>query len=383
MSMDRYVRARRLGLKEYHARMQRRESPYLSVLDEVDEQVNALARRNLGLVQVPLGKIVGTASKGRTNAFAANYMPLLDPGSEFSMKWSGLVDSIVTDGMRQPVKALEYMNLFYVIEGNKRVSVMKYLNAVSIEAEVTRVLPQRTGTLQNRIYFEYLDFYRDTQINYLWFTKPGSFAQLYTLTGTKPGEKWSSEARTDFEAAYMRFRAAYKAHNGDKLPITTGDAFLIYLRACGYADAPRKFDRQIRDEVSALWTEFAKGERQDGVTLIMQSEDMKKGGSLLNSLFGPTRVKVGFLYDRDPMDSGWIYWHDLGRISLENALGDKVETTVRICGDPESCEAEIEKLIGEDHSLIFTTSPLMLAASMKASVNYPEARVLNCSLLAS
>lgn len=43
MSMDRYVRARRLGLKEYHARMQRRESPYLSVLDEVDEQVNALA----------------------------------------------------------------------------------------------------------------------------------------------------------------------------------------------------------------------------------------------------------------------------------------------------------------------------------------------------
>ena len=383
MSMDRYVRARRLGLKEYHARMQRRESPYLSVLDEVDEQVNALARRNLGLVQVPLGKIVGTASKGRTNAFAANYMPLLDPGSEFSMKWSGLVDSIVTDGMRQPVKALEYMNLFYVIEGNKRVSVMKYLNAVSIEAEVTRVLPQRTGTLQNRIYFEYLDFYRDTQINYLWFTKPGSFAQLYTLTGTKPGEKWSSEARTDFEAAYMRFRAAYKAHNGDKLPITTGDAFLIYLRACGYADAPKKFDRQIRGEVSALWTEFAKGERQDGVTLIMQSEDMKKGGSLLNSLFGPTRVKVGFLYDRDPMDSGWIYWHDLGRISLENALGDKVETTVRICGDPESCEAEIEKLIGEDHSLIFTTSPLMLAASMKASVNYPEARVLNCSLLAS
>ena len=388
MSEDAYVKARKLALKEYHSRMQRRESPFLPVLAEIDEQLNALSRQSLGLVQVPLSKVVGTASKGRTNAFAANFMPLLDQGSEFSRKWSTLYDSVVVDGLRQPVKAFEYMNQFYLIEGNKRVSVMKYLDAVAIEAEVTRVMPIRTDDPVNQLYFEFLPFYADTGINFLWFSKPGGFQQLYELTGHTPGEKWPSEERTDFEAAYMRFRAAYKArenaHGG--LPITTGDAFLIYLKACGYADAPKKYDQEIRSEVSALWGEFEKNRQHENVALIMQPEQMKQpkmGKSLLNSLFGPTHVKVAFMYSREPSESGWIYWHDLGRINLENALGSHVTTTVCVCGDPNQYEAEIERLIGEDHALIFTTSPVMLSASMKASVKFPSARILNCSLLAS
>lgn len=261
---------------------------------------------------------------------------------------------------------------------------MKYLDAVSIEAEVTRVLPARTEDPVNKIYFEFLPFYADTGINFIWFSKPGGFNQLYALTGRTPGVKWTAEERADFEAAYMRFRAAYKAREGSRhLPITTGDAFLIYLKACGFADAPRKFDREMRGEVAALWGEFEKDKQPESVELIMQPQALKQSKSLLNTLFGPTFVKVAFLYSREPSESGWIYWHDLGRINLENALGHDVITTVRVCGDPEQYEAEIEQLIQEDNALIFTTSPVMLAASMKASVKHPTARILNCSLLAS
>ena len=53
------------------------------------------------------------------------------------------------------------MNQFYVEEGNKRVSVMKYLGAYSIHAEVTRVLPKKTDSKENRIYYEFLDFFND------------------------------------------------------------------------------------------------------------------------------------------------------------------------------------------------------------------------------
>ena len=381
---DGYSRARKLALKEYHARMQRRENPFLPVLAEIEEQLNALSRVPLGLVQVPLSKVVGTASKGRTNAFAANFMPLLDQGSEFAMKWNMLYNSVVEDGLRQPVKAFEYLNRYYLIEGNKRVSVMKYLDAVSIEAEVTRVLPVRTDDPENQLYFEFLPFYADTKINYLWFSKPGSYARLCELTGHTPGEKWTSEALTDFEAAYMRFRAAYKAREaGHTLPITTGDAFLIYLKACGYADAPKKLDRELKAEVGALWGEFEKDKQQENVALIMQPEEMKQGKSLLTTLFGPAYVKVAFLYSREPSDSGWIYWHDLGRINLENELGNQVVTEAVVCPDPADYEAEIERLIAADYALIFTTSPVMLEASMKASVKHPSARILNCSLLAS
>ena len=383
MNYDCYIRAKKQGLKEYHARMQQGKSPYLPVLAEVEEQLNALPRQPLGLISVPLSKVVGTASRGRTNAFAANFMPLLDQGSEFSTKWATLYESIVEQGLRQPVKAYEYLNRYYLIEGNKRVSVMKDLDAVTIEAEVTRVLPSKQPeTPEKKLYAEFLPFYADTEINYLWFSRPGSYARLYELTGHTPGVKWTSEERVDFQAAYMRFREAYKAH-GDVPGITTGDAFLTYLTACGYADAPRKLDRQLKTEVNALWAEFEKDKQTENVALIMQPEQMKQGKSLLTTLFGPTFVKVAFLYSREPSESGWIYWHNLGRINLENALGDKVIATARVCPDPEQYEAEIEKLISEDNALIFTTSPVMLSASMKTSVKYPNARILNCSLLAS
>ena len=384
---DAYVRARKAGLREYHSRIQRRENPFLPVLEEMEERVNALSHVPLGLVQVPLKKVVGTATRGRTNAFAANFMPILDPGSEFARKGSTLYEGIIEQGLNQPVKVLEYMNRFYLVEGNKRVSVMKYLDSLAIEAEVTRVLPKRTDDPENVIYFEFLDFYNDTQINDIWFSKPGSFARVYELTGKTPGQKWTSEERSDFEAAYMRFRMLYKAReagsNPAQLPATTGDAFLIYLKACGYADAPRKYDREMRDELKAMWSEFKKDKEPENVSLIMKPAELKKGGSLLNTLFGPSKVKAAFMYTRKPSESGWTYWHDMGRINLENDLGDRVKTTVCVCEDPASYESEIERMIAEGNDLIFTTSPVMLAASMKASVKHPEARILNCSLLAS
>ena len=282
MSEDVYAKARKLALKEYHARMQKGENPFLPVLEELEGELNALSRQPLGIQQVPIDKVVGTVSKGRTNAFAANFMPLLDQGSEFSQKWSTLYNAVVADGMRQPVKAYEYLNQFYLVEGNKRASVMKFLDAVAIEADVTRIMPPRTDDPENRMYFEFLPFYADTGINYLWFTKPGSFAQLYALTGHTPGVKWTSEERHDFEAAYMRFRAAYKDREGSRrLPLTTGDAFLIYLKAIGYADAPRKFDREIKGEVTALWGEFEKDKDHENVELVLQPTAMKQGVSMV------------------------------------------------------------------------------------------------------
>ena len=388
VGQDAYARARRSGLKEYHARMQRRESPFLPVLEEIEERLNALSHVPLGLLQIPLSKVVGTASKGRTNAFAANFMPILDPGCEFATKWGVLYEGIVEQGLNQPVKVLEYLNRYYLVEGNKRVSVMKFLSSVSIEAEVTRVMPRRTDDPENVMYFEFLPFYNDTQINYLWFSKPGSYAKLYELTGKKPGERWTSEERSDFLAAYMRFRNEYKtreaASDRGKLPATTGDAFLIYLEACGYADAPKKFEPQLRSEVKALWGEFEKDKEAENVALIMKPDELKqnsKGSSLLNTLFGPNSVKVAFMYTRQPSQSGWTYWHDLGRVNLENAMGNRVKTTVCVCEDPATYESELERLIAEGNDLIFTTSPVLLSASMKASVKHPGARILNCSLL--
>ena len=57
-----------------------------------------------------------------------------------------LSQSHINEGIRDPIKAYEYMNKFYVEEGNKRVSVLKYFDAVSVPGYVTRILPTAYGT---------------------------------------------------------------------------------------------------------------------------------------------------------------------------------------------------------------------------------------------
>ena len=75
-------------------------------------------------MQVPAEWIVGTRAASRANAFARNFMPLLAPHTEFGMKWGELCESHVEEGIRDNVKVYEYMNRYYVQEGNKRVSVL-------------------------------------------------------------------------------------------------------------------------------------------------------------------------------------------------------------------------------------------------------------------
>ena len=75
------------------------------------------------------------------------------------------------------------MNKFYVLEGNKRVSVMKYYGVVSVPGIVTRIVPKRTNDKENRIYFEFLDFYELTKINYIWFSEEGNFKKMLEAVG--------------------------------------------------------------------------------------------------------------------------------------------------------------------------------------------------------
>ena len=112
----------------------------------------------LGLVQIPIDQIVGTRYEGRSNAFSGNYMPILGENTEFARKWSDLCTAHEEEGIRDPIKAYEYMNKFYVEEGNKRVSVLKFFKADSISAMVTRKIPRYSDDLDVKLYYEYNNY---------------------------------------------------------------------------------------------------------------------------------------------------------------------------------------------------------------------------------
>ncbi len=99
------------------------------------------------------------------------------------MKWAALCESHIEEGIHDPIKVYEYMNKFYVVEGNKRVSVLKYFGADSVPAMVTRKIPRRTDSLENKIYFEFIDFHKQTGINYVYFSQLGGYDKLREFIG--------------------------------------------------------------------------------------------------------------------------------------------------------------------------------------------------------
>ena len=170
MSYEQYTNALKSGQKEYRARLTKGDYPYLPVLDEILSYTKVEYEVNIGLCEIPLELIVGTKTKGRTNSFASNFMPLLDTGTEFASKWMNLHTNLLEEGLRDPVKTYEFMGRFYVLEGNKRVSVLKSLDAYSVPCSVIRVVPKRSETKENAIYFEFMDFYEVTGIYFLYFS---------------------------------------------------------------------------------------------------------------------------------------------------------------------------------------------------------------------
>ena len=385
MASEDYAKALKAGKREMTARIAKKEDPYLAVLDAIPEAANSVMEYSLGLVQIPMDKIVGTKTEGRSRAFAANFMPIMEEDTEFAMKWIELYASHLAEGIREPIKAYEYMNKFYVLEGNKRVSVLKYCDAVSVPGTVMRIVPQRTEDKENKIYYEFMDFYNLSGVNYVWFSEEGDFAKLQRLIGKRPDEVWSDDDKLMFSAMFARFAAAYKANGGDKLDITTGDAFLNFIEVYDYAELEDMTTAELNDKISKMWKAF--DTMADETAVEIQMTPSKKKMPLLQRLIPSSSpmLKIAFVHETTPEESGWTYAHDLGRMHLEQAFPDQVKTTMYHLENKEAKEQNrvIEMAIGDGNTIVFTTSPVLANASVKAALNHPNVKILNCSLLAS
>ena len=71
-------------------------------------------------------------------------------------------------------------------------------------------------------------------------------------------------------------------------------------------------------------------------------------------------------------DHGWSYQHNVGRLAINNAFGDKVKTTY-VASVPEGADAArvITKLARSGHKLIFTTSFGYMNPTLKVAKRFP------------
>ena len=388
MALYDYTGALRLGRKQYQAAVAKGEYPYLPVLDDILANAEIASEVSLGIMDVPLERIVGTKTQGRTQAFASNFMPLLGEKTEFGAKWAYLYDHQIEEGIHDPIVAYEFMNRYYVQEGNKRVSVLKYLHAYSISASVIRLIPRRSDDKDIRLYYEFLDFYQVSFNSDVWFSKEGSYDRLLTAMGKEPGVVWDEEERLYFKAIYDRFVRAFESRRTPELELTPSDAFLIYVEIFGYEEVREQTENGIRQDLNKIWDELLLQARGSQIALVEQPELKKKteGAKLFNWLLPvgniePERLKAAFIYPKNPEVSSWVYGHELGRLSLMDKYKGQLQTMAFAdAGTEEEVEQTIQDAIDLGCNVIFTTSPQMAAQSVKAAVEHPEIRIFNCSV---
>ena len=379
MAVQDYLKALKLGEKEYRACVSKGLYPYLPVLDEIVRHVEIESQVSLGLVEIPIKSIAGTYSAGRTTAFARNFMPILEEESEFAMKWSQLYDDLVEEGLREPIKAFEFNNNFYVMEGNKRVSVSKFMDAVSIEGTVTRMVPKRSDEPSVKIYYEFMDFYEITGINYLYMSREGNFRKLLKQTCSSD-EKWTKEQEQDFRSFFTFFEKEFLARAAGKLTITSGDALTLYLGIFGYKEAVEKTDVEIRKDLMRLWIEFVNYNSGSEMTLVLNPTPESQKTALSKLLPGASALKIAFVHDRNAEQSAWTYAHELGRKYVEDVFGDKIITSSLERVDDEDADAVLDSAVEAGHKVLFVTSPKLMPAALRAAAKHPEAIILNCSM---
>ena len=385
MSANEHLKAQKLGEKRYQAAVAKNEYPYLPVLDEIISPSDTVGEVNLGLQTISLDRVVGTATAARTTAFASNFMPILDYHTEFGMKWAALCESHIEEGIHDPIKVYEYMNKFYVVEGNKRVSVLKYFGADSVPAMVTRKIPRKTDSLENKIYFEFIDFHKQTGINYVYFSQLGGYDKLRECIGITKDSNFTEDERLDFNSAHLAFEKAYLAKKGSEdLTITVDDAMLVFLNVYGYESLKQMSAAQVKDSVDKIWNEIILVNTKKDQTVLPKLDPVEPKKSILDMVIrpsGPSNLKVAFVYDKTPANSVWTYSHELGRMDMENKLGDSVDSRTFCNVDTQTKLVEcLNRLVDEKYDVIFTTGPEMLPEALKVAVLHPEIKILNCSL---
>lgn len=380
---DEYSLALRSAQKEYKECIAAGKSPNPAVLDEILEDSASNAIVDIGLVEIPAERIVGTKSAGRITSFTPTFQPLLKPGSEFALKWTTLCAAHLGEtGIRDPISCYEYLGNFYVEEGNKRVSVLRHFGAARIPGNVKRVVPPMSDDPRIKAYYEFMDFFRISRLYLIQFRRLGDYARLLAFMGKKPDEVWSEEERRTFSAYFHYFQDAFqslKAGLEDTLP---EEALLLWLEVHPFRELGELSAADLRKTLAALWPDVVAGGKQSEVKVDTEPVEEAKGNILTRIISpSPDHLNVAFVHQLNPASSSWVLGHEDGRKYIEEVFGDKI--TVRSYFDANNnaqAEAALEQAVADGAQVVFSTAPKLIRATLKMAIKYPKVHFLNCSV---
>lgn len=364
---EEYDRARKRAMREFSLRRARGESGLLPVLNAKREENGVLAVIAQPMRPISLNRVVGTYQASRANSFAANFMPLLDPSTEFAGKWINLCDAHLQSGIRDPIRVYEYLWKYYVAEGNKRVSVLKYFEASSFEAEIIRLVPQwDESDPEVERYYTFLAYSKKGVFSDIELSESRKYERLFRIEQRLISELDPDADRPDFNAFYTRFENAYLQSS---CTLSLGDAFLEYLHVFGFP--VNIMPDELAARILALKPQLDILEHPVAPRLVSEEETDAAEAPLFARLLSVRRnPKIVFAYSGERAQNNWLGAHEQGRLAMQAELGEKVDS--RVIDLPDRDEA-YDVLCAEaaDAGLLFVTTPSLMNPVLRFALEHP------------
>lgn len=194
-----FQRARQRGLLERMLAHLAGKSDALLAYDEVAESLHAGDPIERGLQTIPLDKIVGSVS--RYADFTRTFLPRRNSGKR---RWAEVKAVIKQRGDIPPITVFQIDRVYFVLDGNHRVSVARELGHTHIPAYVTEIeipVPLTPDTEPNELICKarYVEFLEETRLKAarpdldLSVTAPGQYRLL--AQQIEQHRQWLSQTR--------------------------------------------------------------------------------------------------------------------------------------------------------------------------------------------
>ncbi len=164
------------------------EEASLISLNDVKQMIKSNAETYIGMKVIPIDKIIG--SEGRYKDFDNRFFP---KSTHLKNRWQHVDEAAIKDITLPPIKVYELAGLYFVRDGNHRVSVAKARGTEFIDAEVVSLqseiklkkadslkeISKQIINYEKRVFYSETGFGDITDYWCLDFSSPGRYDVIY------------------------------------------------------------------------------------------------------------------------------------------------------------------------------------------------------------
>ena len=227
--------------------------PYLNAMENTLDEGSIAERVDLGILEIPVRQIVGSVSDSDDVLYTYDFMPLAEDASEFADSWCQMYQAYLSNrGLTDPIECVEYMGKFYVVDGKKRVSVLKAHGEIRVNAHVVRLVPVLSDDAQAKKYADFQDVFSKTRLYQVELSNAEDFPKLQKAMGLEADQEWNESDRFHYMFTYIGVERAYLALLGAYASVTAADVFVKLLEKHSFSQIRAMLPWDLEKEIAGI-----------------------------------------------------------------------------------------------------------------------------------